>query len=68
MESTKLFRKHFGEQAVAVNLNHPNIVAFFDELNEVCLRENEEGQNSYLLSGDELERTEKHRISGSTDR
>ena len=38
--------------------------AFFNELNEECLRENEQGNNPYLLSGEELERTEKHRIAG----
>lgn len=38
MSSTKLFRKHFGEAAV-VDLKHPNIEAFFEELNQECLEE-----------------------------
>ena len=41
MSSTELFRKHFGEQSAAVDLKHPNMEAFFNELNEECLRENE---------------------------
>ena len=64
MSSTELFRKHFGEESAAVDLKHQNVEAFFSELNEECLRENEEGNNPYLLSGEELERTERHRIAG----
>jgi hypothetical protein len=64
MTSTELFRKHFGDQSASVDLKHPNMELFFTELNEECLRENEEGENPYLLSGEELERTEKHRIGG----
>lgn len=64
MSSTELFRKHFGEESASIDLKHPNMEAFFNELNEECLRENEQGNNPYLLSGEELERTEKHRIAG----
>ena len=38
MSSTKLFRKHFGERA-AVDLKHPNMEAFFNDLNKECLQE-----------------------------
>lgn len=39
MSSTTLFRKHFGEQSASVDLKHPNIEAFFNDLNEECLNE-----------------------------
>lgn len=37
-KSSDLFRKHFGDTCV-VGLKHPNIEAFFEELNEECKRE-----------------------------
>ena len=64
MSSTQLFRKHFGEESASVDLKHPNMEAFFNELNKECLRENLQEENPYILSGKELERTEKHRIAG----
>lgn len=39
MSSTELFRKHFGEESAAVGLKHPNMEAFFEELNQECLEE-----------------------------
>lgn len=39
MSSTELFRKHFGEESAIVDLKHPNIENFFDELNKECLKE-----------------------------
>ncbi len=39
MSSTEIFRKHFGEDSGCVNLNHPNVEKFFDELNKECLKE-----------------------------
>ncbi len=36
--TSQLFEKHFGETA-AVGLFHPNIENFFEELNEVCKKE-----------------------------
>jgi len=50
MSSTELFRKHFGEESAAIDLKHPNMEAFFNDLNEECLRENENGKNPYLLT------------------
>lgn len=41
MSSTKLFKKHFGDQSASVDLKHPNIDKFFNELNEECLLEGE---------------------------
>jgi RNA binding exosome subunit len=38
MSSHELFKKHFGNQ-IAVDLKHPNIENFFEELNEECLQE-----------------------------
>lgn len=38
MSSTELFRKHFGEK-LAVDLRHPNMENFFNELNEECKQE-----------------------------
>ena len=42
MSSTKLFRKHFGNQSAAVDLKHPNMVKFFNELSEECLLEDKQ--------------------------
>lgn len=39
MSSTKLFRKHFGEESVSVDLKHKNMEAFFEDLNKECLEE-----------------------------
>lgn len=39
MSSTELFRKHFGDQSASVSLKHPNIEAFFNDLNQECLNE-----------------------------
>jgi uncharacterized protein YaaQ len=38
--TSEIFKKHFGETC-AVGLNHPNIENFFEELNEVCKKEDE---------------------------
>ncbi|MFP4462200.1 MAG: hypothetical protein ACLFQE_08390 [Thermotogota bacterium] len=38
MSTHKLFKKHFGSQ-IAVDLKHPNMESFFEELNEECLQE-----------------------------
>jgi hypothetical protein len=38
MTTSKLFKNHFGE-TTQVDLKHPNIEAFFNELNEECLKE-----------------------------
>jgi hypothetical protein len=38
MESSELFKKHFGNK-VHVDLKHPNIEALFEELNNICLKE-----------------------------
>jgi hypothetical protein len=64
MTTTELFKKHFPKSGGAVGLQHPNIEAFFNELNEECLKEDAEKENPYLLSGEELERTEALRKSG----
>ena len=39
MSSTELFKKHFGEESASVDLKHPNMEAFFEELNQECLEE-----------------------------
>jgi hypothetical protein len=41
MTTTQLFRKHFGDKSASVDLKHPNMEKFFDELNRECLREDE---------------------------
>lgn len=66
MSTTELFKKHFPEVygGAGVGLLHPNIEAFFEELNEECLKEDAQKANPYLLSGEELERTENFRKSG----
>ena len=38
MNTHELFKKHFGNQ-IAVDLKHPNMESFFEELNEECLQE-----------------------------
>jgi hypothetical protein len=38
MSTHELFKKHFGNQ-IAVDLKHPNMESFFEELNEECLQE-----------------------------
>lgn len=43
--TSELFQKHFNGVA-SVNLTHPNIDNFFNELNEVCLKEDAETLNS----------------------
>ena len=47
MSSTELFRKHFGDQSVFVDLKHPNMEKFFSELNEECLLEDKQKQCSH---------------------
>lgn len=42
MSSTEIFRKHFGDKSVSVDLRHPNIEKFFNELNEECLLEDKQ--------------------------
>lgn len=41
METTKLFTKHFGDET-AVDMKHPNMESFFEELNEVCKAEDKQ--------------------------
>jgi len=41
MSSHKLFKKYFGNQ-IAVDLKHPNMEKFFDELNEECMQEDKQ--------------------------
>ena len=36
--TSELFEKHFGDTA-AVGIFHPNSKSFFEELNQVCLKE-----------------------------
>lgn len=38
MSTTELFKKHFGNTA-AVDMKHPNMESFFEELNAECLEE-----------------------------
>ena len=38
MSTTELFKKHFGNTA-AVDMKHPNMESFFEELNTECLEE-----------------------------
>ena len=42
MSITELFRKYFGDQSASVDLKHPNIEKFFNELNEKCLLEDKQ--------------------------
>ena len=43
MESTELFKKHFGEDTCGVvSMKHPNMEAFFSELAKVCLEEDKQ--------------------------
>ena len=42
MSSTKIFSKHFGREIFSVDLKHPNIENFFEDLNEECLREDKQ--------------------------
>jgi hypothetical protein len=46
METTELFRKHFGDTCGSVGLFHPNVEAFFEELNQICLEEDRRKNNS----------------------
>ena len=39
MESTELFKKHFGDTLGVVGLFHPNMEAFFCELAHICADE-----------------------------
>lgn len=39
MSSTELFKKHFGINSASVDLKHPNMESFFEELNQECLKE-----------------------------
>lgn len=38
MTTSELFKKHFGDVCSA-NLKHPNVEAFFTDLNEQCIEE-----------------------------
>ena len=38
MSTTKLFKKHFGDTAF-VDMKHPNMEGFFNDLNAECLEE-----------------------------
>ena len=38
MSTTELFNKHFGEK-VAVDMKHPHMENFFNDLNDECLQE-----------------------------
>lgn len=43
----ELFRKHFGEKSASVDLNHPNMEKFFDELNQECINEDKKKNCSH---------------------
>lgn len=62
MSTTKLFNEHFPEVygGAGVGLLHPNIEAFFEELNEQCLKEDAEKANSNLPSGEKTENFRSH--------
>ena len=66
MTTSELFAKHFPNVygGNGVGFLNPNVEAFFEELNQECLKEDAEKSNPYLLSGEELERTENLRKSG----
>lgn len=39
MSTLELFEKHFGKKAISVDLKHPNIEAFFNDLEAECRAE-----------------------------
>ena len=45
MSTTALFTKHFGDTP-AVGIFHPNVEAFFEELNQECLEEDRQRQDA----------------------
>ena len=49
MSSTELFRKHFGEKSASVDLKHPNMEKFFEELNQECINEDKQNNCSHEL-------------------
>lgn len=63
LTTTDLFKKHFGN-VPAVNLSHPNIENFFEELNTECLNEDkkrdEDDEPDYDHTEEEF--IEKHGI------
>lgn len=76
MSTHELFKKHFGNVA-EVGMKHPNMESFFEELNAECLEEDKHkncnipcvsnsvcDDNPYLLTGEELDRTEAFRKAG----
>jgi len=50
METTELFKKHFPDVygGQGVGLLHPNVQAFFEELNQICLKEDAEKKSEPL--------------------
>ena len=42
--TSKIFEKHFGKSTIAVGLQHPNMISFFGELAQDCLKEDYEKQ------------------------
>jgi hypothetical protein len=49
MSTSELFNKHFGD-VFGVGLKHPNIEPFFEELNQICLKEAfEEGRRKDVV-------------------
>lgn len=51
MSTTTLFKKHFPEVygGAGVGLMHPNMEAFFEELNEECLKDDVNGKNKKIV-------------------
>jgi hypothetical protein len=46
MSTTKLFEKHFGKDAIVVDVKHPKMEKFLNELNKECLAEDRQKQKS----------------------
>ena len=67
MSTSELFTKHFGD-TVAVGLKHPNIEAFFEDLNRECVREDAgNATGEFSIRFDYLETGDKFRFNGDTD-
>lgn len=44
LSTSELFQKHFG-QTCAVDMKHPSIENFFEELNQICINEDNQKRN-----------------------
>lgn len=49
MSSTKLFSKYFGKENHSVDMKHPNMENFFNELNAECLREDKQKNCKHIF-------------------